>query len=112
MPLPTDEARRRVLSLAAAGAATIWLPRSAWSQPKWASNPFALGVASGSPTQDGMVLWTRVVGDVPAKPVTVRWEIAHDDAFTRIVQAGQQQAVPELAHSIHAEVSGLEPDRW
>jgi alkaline phosphatase D len=44
--------------------------------------------------------------------VTVRWEIAHDEQFARIAQSGERQAVPELAHSVHAEVAGLEPDRW
>ena len=45
-------------------------------------------------------------------PVAVRWEIAHDDNFLRPVQTGQVLAVPQLAHSVHAEVQGLEPDRW
>ena len=59
-PVTTD--RRRVLQLAAAGAATLWLPRGAYSQPRWAADPFALGVASGSPEADAVVLWTRLVG--------------------------------------------------
>jgi len=112
MLIPIDEGRRHLLRLAAVAATAAWIPRSAWSQPKWARNPFALGVASGSPTHDGVVLWTRLVGDVPAQPVTVRWEIAHDEAFTRIARSGQQEARAELAHSVHAEVTGLAPDRW
>jgi len=42
----------------------------------------------------------------------VRWEVAHDEQFTRLVQSGQAQAVPELAHSVHVEVPGLAADRW
>jgi len=110
--------RRRLLQLVGASAASLWLPRSAWSQPRWTSNPFTLGVASGSPTFDSVVLWTRL--HVPGlfgaslgrDPVTVHWEVAHDDKFTRMVQNGQALASPELAHSVHAEVAGLEPDRW
>ena len=113
---PTD--RRRFLRLAAACATTVWLPRSAWSQPRFASDPFALGVASGSPTHDSVVLWTRLHSEgifgsrLGSEPVSVRWEIAHDDTFDRIAQKGRTIAVGELAHSVHVEVTGLEPDRW
>ena len=128
------EQRRDVLKLAAVSAAAFWLPRSARSQAKFTSNPFTLGVASGSPTHDSVVLWTRLLpqgnavslaqgnasslpqGSLNAglgnEPVTVHWQVAHDDKFTRIVQSGQTQAVAELAHSVHAEVVGLESDRW
>ena len=38
----------------------------------------------------------------------MRWELAHDEAFTRIAQQGQAQALPDLAHSVHVEVAGLD----
>jgi alkaline phosphatase D len=44
--------------------------------------------------------------------VTVRWEIADDEGFRRGLRTGQAQALPELAHSVHVEASGLAPDRW
>lgn len=113
---PTD--RRHLLRLAAATAGGLWLPRSAWSQPRLADNPFTLGVASGSPRHDSVVLWTRLHAPglfggsrLPDSPVTVRWQLAHDEAFTRVVQQGQVQAVPALAHSVHVEAEGLEADR-
>lgn len=118
MNSPELQSRRRLLQLAGASAATLWLPRSAWSQPRLTSNPFTLGVASGSPASDSVVLWTRLhvpgsLGGSPGPdPVLVRWEVAHDDKFTRMVQSGQAMAQPELAHSVHAEVPGLEADRW
>ena len=78
-----------------------------------------LGVASGSPTAQGVVLWTRLhsvnrfgQSRLPSQPITVRWELAHDAGFQRILRKGQAQALPELAHSIHVEVDELEPDRW
>ncbi|MEJ8839304.1 alkaline phosphatase D family protein [Ramlibacter sp. AN1133] len=105
--------RRRLLQLAAAAASTLWLPRHAWSQPRIADNPFTLGVASGSPTATSVVLWTRLAGSgLPRDAVTLRWEIAEDEAFTRIAQSGQAQALAELAHSAHVEAQGLAPDRW
>ena len=73
---------------------------------------------SGSPTATSIVLWTRLalpglfgsrLGD---DPVTVRWEMAHDEAFSRPVQSGQAIASAALAHSVHVEVGGLDPDRW
>jgi alkaline phosphatase D len=108
--------RRRLLAWAGASAAGVWLPRAAFGQARFGADPFALGVASGSPLHDSVVLWTRLIGS-PAKAlgndaIAVRWEVAHDEQFGRIVQSGQAQALPELAHSVHVEVTGLEPDRW
>lgn len=108
--------RRRILQLAASAAGSLWLPRSAWSQPKLAADPFTLGVASGSPAETSVVLWTRLAqpdGDaLGGAPATVRWEIAEDEGFQRIAHKGQSQAHAELAHSVHVEAQGLAPDRW
>lgn len=105
--------RRRFLQLALAGATAGWVPRSAWSQPRLADFPFSAGVASGSPADTSVVLWTRLVGqELPPQPVTVRWEIADDEGFARIVRRGEAQALPELAHSVHVEAQGLAPERW
>ena len=111
-------ARRHLLKLAAGAAVASWLPRSARGQPRFDANPFSLGVASGSPTHDSVVLWTRLMSPAPSadalgrEPVAVRWEMANDERFASIVQRGLAQALPELAHSVHVEVQGLTPDRW
>ena len=54
--------------------------------------PFALGVASGYPTQDGVVIWTRLIidptrGDGGIDPVRIRlnWEVASDEKFATVV---------------------------
>jgi len=110
--------RRLLLQLALASTATLWLPPSARGQPRFSSNPFTLGVASGSPTHDSVVLWTRLLSPSLLDTgrgqgaVTVRWEVAHDEQFARLVQSGQTQAEPALAHSVHVEVAGLAADRW
>ena len=110
--------RRHLLQLAGAAAGTLWLPRSAWSQLRAEADPFRLGVASGSPEADSVVLWTRLLLNGTARrplpeagAVTVQWEVAHDEAFARPVRRGQAQALPELAHAVHVEVPGLAPDR-
>jgi alkaline phosphatase D len=87
-------------------------------RPRFARYPFTLGVASGSPLPDGVVLWTRLApepldgGGVGHEPVVVRWEVADDENFGRVVQRGTVDALPAHAHSVHIEVQGLQPARW
>lgn len=108
--------RRQLMQLASVVSAGVWLPRSAWSQTRWSSNPFALGVASGSPSHESVVLWTRLVADglraLVADDITVRWEVSHDEKFRQIAVVGQSIALAQLGHSVHVEVPRLEPDRW
>jgi len=107
--------------LLALGAALPLGMRAAWSStvPRFARDPFALGVASGYPRPRGVVLWTRLItdfaqpdGGLGAAVIPVRWAVAEDDAMRRIVAAGTAEASPEWAHAVHVEVEGLEPDRW
>ncbi|HEV7574735.1 MAG TPA: alkaline phosphatase D family protein [Caldimonas sp.] len=101
--------RRRFLSGAAAVVASPWLA----SAPRAADVPrFALGIASGQPRADGMVLWTRLMGEALPERVPVRWEVAADERFQRVVASGQEAAEAAWAHSVHAEPAGLEPARW
>jgi alkaline phosphatase D len=80
--------------------------------------PFSLGVASGSPLPDSVILWTRILANpldaASTSPVavTVRWEVADDEAFTHIAAKGSASALPALAHSVHVDVRGLRPGRW
>jgi alkaline phosphatase D len=109
----------RLAGMTAVSAAALWLPRSAWSQTRIRSNPFTLGIASGSPDAKSVVLWTRLapngflgVANLGPQDIPLRWEIAHDEGFARIAQSGQATALSQLAHSVHVEAGGLEPDRW
>ena len=61
MASPAAVDRRRLLQAAVASAGGLWLPRAAWSQPRLSEDPFGLGVASGSPAHDSVVLWTRLM---------------------------------------------------
>ncbi len=80
--------------------------------------PFALGVASGEPTADGVVLWTRLApdplhgGGMPDDDIEVSWEVARDERMRDVAQRGTALATPLLGHTVHAEVEGLEPARW
>ena len=86
--------------------------------PAFQANPFALGVASGDPSPTGVVLWTRIApmplqgnGGMPNVAVEVEWEIAADERFRSTTARGRQIAYPELGHTVHVEVEGLEPGR-
>ncbi|MEC5388092.1 alkaline phosphatase D family protein [Uliginosibacterium sp. H3] len=107
--------RRELLKLASAAALAQSLPRSLLGATSLADNPFALGIASGSPRHDGVVLWTRLLSSgngFDNKPIAVYWEIADDEHFKRIVQKGSAPALPLLGYSVHVEVENLQPDRW
>lgn len=56
----TGPSRRLLLGAAAAGLAPAVWTRAA-AQGRLAADPFRLGVASGEPAPDGVVLWTRLV---------------------------------------------------
>jgi alkaline phosphatase D len=105
--------RRAVLgAMAALGAAPLRLLATPFTAQ---ADPFALGVASGDPSRDGFVLWTRLVGPgaqpLQAASIPIHYEVAEDEAFRHIVRSGEIQAHPEAAHSIHLELTGLRPGR-
>jgi alkaline phosphatase D len=82
------------------------------------AEPFGLGVASGDPLADRVILWTRLVSDPQApdggmapETFAVRWEVAHDERFSKIAAKGKVIADPEHAHAVHVDAKGLEPDR-
>ncbi|GCB52877.1 hypothetical protein SNL152K_10234 [Streptomyces sp. NL15-2K] len=119
-------ARRRFLTVTAAAAAlafTTNLPaRGAAAAPvrgatRIPTDPFTLGVASGDPLPDSVVLWTRLTpepfetdGGLGEQRVLVQWEVALDEWFAVVVQRGTALAYPEYAHSVHVDVKGLDPD--
>ncbi|MGZ8179190.1 alkaline phosphatase D family protein [Williamsia sp. SKLECPSW1] len=77
---------------------------------------FSLGVASGDPLPDGVVLWTRLASAPLARgagmgvaPVTVHWQVATDEAMTRVIRSGTEIATAADGFSVHADVRGLRP---
>ncbi|GAA4103988.1 alkaline phosphatase D family protein [Actinomadura miaoliensis] len=112
--------RRSFLSIA--GAATVSAPLAPLParrlQSRALTDPFELGVASGDPAPDGVVLWTRLAprplaedghGGLPRRDVHVQWQVAEDERFRRIVRAGRATARYADAGSVHVEVDGLRP---
>src|SRR4051794_600014 len=85
---------------------------------KLASDPFTIGVASGDPLADRVILWTRLVPDPVADdglgamgsgPVDVVWEVATDARFTKRVTGGVFTAEADHVHSVHVDAKGLDP---
>jgi alkaline phosphatase D len=112
--------RRDLLKLASVlGASFVWPAAARGGQAPMFFNayPFTMGVASGDPLPDGVVLWTRLAprplegGGMPMVPIPVQWEVGRDAAFRTVAQKGESLARPELGHSVHVEVSGLEAGR-
>ena len=115
--------RRRFLALGGATAASLVLGTGPFTEksvarPRRLDYPFRLGVASGDPRPRGLVLWTKLAprphaedgrGGMPPRRVDVRWEVASDELFTKVVARGSAPAYPELGHSVHVEVDGLAP---
>src|SRR5215475_11395401 len=110
--------RRALLAGSAAALAATRIGRVR----AFTGNPFTLGVASGNPGPDSMILWTRLApqplspdpdrpGGMPPDPVAIRWEVALDEGLTQIVWHGEATAMPEYAHAVHIESAGLEPGR-
>ena len=79
-----------------------------------AAAAFPLGVASGDPLEDRVMLWTRVfpADDTSAEPIEVAFDVATDEGFQDLVASGVAPASAQLAHSVHVDIRGLEPDTW
>lgn len=125
-PLPRDPlARRRFLQRAAWATAGLAMApglvgSAAAPSPariRFAGDPFTLGVASGYPHPRGFSLWTRLApaplqadGGIPGDDrIPVRCEIASDDGFKRMVRSIDFDTAPEVAHSVHLDIDGLDP---
>ncbi len=124
--VPSAISRRTLLQGAAltatAVAGTSFGGAQAWAAPSpnggRVRQPFTLGVASGDPEPDGVVLWTRLAPEplapdgrsgMPDRVVPVQWQVATDERFSAVVAEGTELARPELGHSVHPEVRGLRP---
>ena len=124
---PRTSRRRFIGGTASSVAAVAALGAPAWGgatmsgcrpRPRLPDGLFALGVASGDPGPDSVVLWTRLApaplegGGMPAVDVPVSYEVASDEGFRHVVRRGLVKAKPRWGHSVHAVVERLRSDRW
>jgi len=84
---------------------------------EWHSYPFELGVASGMPRPNSVLLWTRLLVDEcdyissekVGEPLNVGWELFDDEALKNCVRRGETLTDRNRGHSIHVKVEGLNP---
>lgn len=115
--------RRELLKVAAASTSLVWplasfqVSEAADRKTRTSDYPFQLGVASGDPAPDGVVIWTRLApdallgGGMQPEDVRVRWQVANDEGMAKVVRSGVATATKDWGHSVHVEVQGLQPDR-
>ena len=125
-PSTVEPSRRSLLraGVATGGAAVLvglvgpLDSRATAAVPRLPRTPFTLGVASGDPFPTSVLLWTRLAvepmaddghGGMPTRTYPVRWQVAKDARFRRVVATGTSYARPSGAHSVHVEVGGLRP---
>ena len=113
--IDTDIDRRSVLVAGAAGAGTLALGIAAPGEAAATGNRFFKhGVASGDPHPRSVILWTRVTPTAAAVPgsgrgprVRVRWQVATDRRFGRVVAQGAFATGPARDHTVKLEATGL-----
>ena len=131
--LPSLPRRTFLVGSGVAAASAAIAPRTA-AQPAGSSVPvtgarvlpgapesgyslFMHGVASGDPTPESVILWTRVTLSPDAVPgsgvgddAAVTWEVATDPECTRVVRSGTATASASSDHTVHVDPHGLQAD--
>lgn len=109
---------RGAFGTAAAAFLKPWAGTAIAQTQPFLNDPFTLGIASGDPTPDGFVLWTRLapqpfenLGGLHPEPIGVTVVVAEDESFRRIVRQSQVLARPDRGFSVHAEIRDLPPGR-
>jgi alkaline phosphatase D len=111
--LPDEPMTRRTavaggLLLAAGAFPATSVAARARRNPVPRGGSFPTGVAAGAPRTDGALLWTRCDGVGRAR---LRFEVAEDPGFARVVRRGLAQASPVRDQTARLSVRGLEPGR-
>ncbi len=114
--------RRAVLASGAVGAGALAVadgPDAVAGGTERRSPYFQHGVASGDPLPTAVLIWTRVTPTERAVPgsgqgpkVTVRWEVAKDRRFRKVVRRGKVETGPSRDHTVKVDVKDLKPETW
>jgi phosphodiesterase/alkaline phosphatase D-like protein len=101
--------RRGALGLGAAGLAAACETTGSSSSTAYKGKvEFKHGVASGDPSQNRVIIWTRVT-PAAAGPVPVRWRVSKDPKFSSDVKRGVFTTGPERDYTVKIDVDGLQP---
>lgn len=98
--------RRALFKSGLLGAGLASLPKAAAASTL---SGFGYGVASGEPSADSVLLWTRFQAD---QDTIIGWEVATDAAFAKIVAEGEVTASPDHDWCVKPVAKGLAADSW
>lgn len=98
--------RRLLIKASALGLGALSIPGAA---AILAARGFSHGIASGEPSANSVLLWTRFVA---ANDTKLRCEVASDIGFTKVVGGGDVIAKGEADHTAKLTVTGLQPGQW
>jgi alkaline phosphatase D len=102
--------RRDLLKATVITAAAVGVPSllGCTDNEALALTVFSLGVASGDPRETSVVLWTRVEPGA-SELEDVRYELALDENFGRVVAQGSLQVGESSDFTLRVKVTGLSP---
>lgn len=122
-PDPTAHSRRKFMqrtggvSLAAMVGFSSGAAAQINDDEEFETNPYSLGVASGDPLPNSVIIWTRLApsplesgGGMPPEAFDVDWTVATDEGMDGVITSGTATAEPEHAHTVHVDAAGLEPN--
>src|SRR5215831_18064379 len=105
--------RRQLLKIASTAGASLAFGTSPalnlgrpWTERR---DRFPQGVASGDPTSNSVILWTRRPTDKDSSAHELDVEVAEDRDFVRIVATGRAAIGPEADWTCRFLAAGLKP---
>jgi len=101
--------RRDFLATSSVAIGTLPLIRSHHVFAQTADAAFRHGVASGDPSADRVILWTRVTSPNPTGEIAVTWQVARDARFAQVVLRGETRTGAARDYTVKVDVPGLEP---
>lgn len=75
-------------------------------------SPYLWGVASGDPTPDGVVIWTKIEESLISVIQPQTWEVSADSSFAITAATGSVDALANNDYCVRAVVTGLQPDSY
>ena len=107
--------RRGILGALTASTAVACSPTTSTpltANTQIASGAFAHGIASGDPTAEAVILWTRLTPDDPmAGPIDVMWEVSKDPSFNTLSASGSFTTNAARDWTVKVDAAGLKDDK-